>query len=97
MAKGTPVLSFAQETVTAYLGTDQNGPKLTNPGNGAVTYEISDPSIATIQTNGYIHPIAAGTATVTATTAETEALEFSHCFIYAESGGGLPCGCRWYL
>ena len=71
--KGTPGLSFAQETVTAYLGTDQNGPKLTNPGNGAVTYEISDPSIATIQTNGYIHPIAAGTATVTATTAETEA------------------------
>lgn len=71
--KGTPGLSFAQETVTAYLGTDQNGPKLTNPGNGAVTYEISDPSIATIQTNGYIHPIAAGTATVTATTAETDA------------------------
>ena len=73
VAKGTPVLSFAQETVTAYLGTDQNGPKLTNPGDGAVTYEISDPSIATIQTNGYIHPIAAGTATVAATTAETEA------------------------
>ena len=73
VAKGTPVLSFAQETVTAYLRTDQNGPKLTNPSDGAVTYEISDPSIATIQTNGYIHPIAAGTATVTATTAETEA------------------------
>lgn len=71
--KGTPVLSFAQETVTAYLGTDQKGPELTNPGNGAVTYEISDPNIATIQTNGYIQPKAAGTATVTATTAETEA------------------------
>ncbi len=71
--KGTPGLSFAQETVTAYLGTDQNGPKLTNPGNGAVTYEISDPGIATIQTNGYIHPIAAGTATVTVTTTETDA------------------------
>ena len=71
--KGTPVLSFAQETVTAYLGTDQNGPKLTNPGDGAVTYEISDPNIATIQSKGYIHPIAAGTATVTANTAETEA------------------------
>ena len=73
VAKGTPVLSFAQETVTAYLGTDQNGPELTNPGDGAVTYEISDPTIATIQSKGYIHPIAAGTATVTATTAETEA------------------------
>lgn len=73
VAKGTPVLSFAQETVTAYLGTDQNGPKLTNSSDGTVTYEISDPTIATIQSKGYIHPIAAGTATVTATTAETEA------------------------
>lgn len=73
VAKGNPVLSFAQETVTAYLGTDQAGPLLTNPGDGTVTYEISDPSIATIQSNGYIQPIAAGTATVTATAAETEA------------------------
>ena len=68
VAKGNPVLSFAQETVTAYLGTNQAGPLLTNPGDGTVTYEISDPSIATIQSNGYIQPIAAGTATVTATT-----------------------------
>ena len=73
VAKGTPVLSFAQETVTAYLRTDQNGPKLTNPSDGAVTYEISDPTIATIQSNGYIQPKAAGTATVSATTAETDA------------------------
>jgi len=71
--KGSPVLSFAQETVTAYLGTDQNGPKLTNPSDGTVTYVISDPNIATIQSNGYIQPKAAGTATVTATTAETDA------------------------
>lgn len=73
VAKGTPVLSFAQETVTAYLGTEQNGPKLINPGDGAVTYEISDPTIATIQPKGYIQPKSVGTATVTATTAETDA------------------------
>ena len=71
--RGTPVLSFAQETVTAYLGTEQNGPKLINPGDGAVTYEISDPTIATIQPKGYIQPKSVGTATVTATTAETDA------------------------
>lgn len=71
--KGTPVLSFAQETVTAYLGTNQNGPTLTNPSDIAVTYEISNPDIATIQSNGYIQPKAIGTATVTVTTAETEA------------------------
>lgn len=71
--KGTPGLSFAQETVTAYLGTEQNGPKLINPGDGAVTYEISDPTIATIQPKGYIQPKSVGTATVTATTAETDA------------------------
>lgn len=72
VAKGNPELSFAQSTVTAYLGTDQNGPALTNPGDGVPTYTI-DPDIATIQSNGYIQPKAAGTATVTATTAETDA------------------------
>ena len=73
VAKGTPALSFASETVTAYLGTDQNGPALTNPGDGTRTYTISDPQIATIQQSGYIHPLKAGQATVTVTTTETEA------------------------
>ena len=73
VAKGTPVLSFASETVTAYLGTDQNGPALTNPGDGTPTYEISDPEVATIQQTGYIKPLKAGQATVTVTTSETEA------------------------
>ncbi|MBR4925290.1 MAG: Ig-like domain-containing protein [Prevotella sp.] len=73
VAKGTPVLSFAQETVTAYLGTNQNGPALTNPGDGTPTYTISDPEIATIQSNGYIQPKATGTASVTVTTSETDA------------------------
>lgn len=75
VSKGTPVLSFASENVTAYVGTDQNGPALTNPGDGTVTYEISNPEIATIQSTGYIHPLKEGTATVTATTAETDAWE----------------------
>lgn len=73
VAKGTPALSFAQETVTVYLGTDQMGPALTNPGDGTPTYTISDPEIATIQSNGYIQPKATGTATVTVTTSETDA------------------------
>lgn len=73
VAKGTPVLSFAQETVTAYLGTDQKGPELNNPGKIAVTYEISNPDIATIQSNGYIQPKATGTAIVTVTPADTDA------------------------
>ena len=59
VAKGTPVLSFASETVTAYLGTEQYGPALTNPGDGVPTYTI-DPDIATIQSNGYIQPKATG-------------------------------------
>lgn len=73
VAKGTPVLSFASETVTAYLGTEQNGPALNNPGDGTKTYTISDPDIATIQSNGYIQPKTTGTATVTVTTSETDA------------------------
>ena len=73
VAKGTPVLSFAQETFTVYLGTDQMGPTLTNPGDGTPTYTISDPEIATIQQSGFIQPLKAGTATVTVTTPETYA------------------------
>lgn len=74
VAKGTPVLSFASETVTAYLGTNQDGPELNNPGDGTKTYTISDPDVATIrQTTGYIEPLKAGQATVTVTTSETDA------------------------
>ncbi len=73
VSKGTPELSFDSETVTAYLGTNQDGPKLNNPGGGTETYTISNPDIATIQSNGYIQPKATGTATVTVTTSETDA------------------------
>ncbi len=77
VAKGTPVLSFASETVTVYLGTNQNGqngPALNNPGDGTPTYTISDPEVATIrQTTGYIEPLKVGTAIVTVTTSETDA------------------------
>lgn len=73
VAKGTPVLSFSQETVTAYLETNQMGPTLNNPSEIAVIYEISNPDIATIQSNGYIQPKATGTATVTVTPEDTDA------------------------
>ena len=73
VAKGTTELSFASESVTAYVGTDQPGPALTNPDNVSVKYEISEPEIAIIQSNGYIHPLKKGTALVTVTTNEPEA------------------------
>ena len=73
VGKGTPVLSFASETFTIYLGTDKYGPELTNPSDIDVTYEISNPDIATIQSNGYIQPKTKGTATVTVTPADTDA------------------------
>lgn len=74
VSKGTPELSFDSETVTAYLGTNQDGPELNNPGDGTKTYTISDPDVATIrQTTGYIEPLKAGQATVTVTTSETDA------------------------
>lgn len=73
VSKGTPELSFDSETVIAYLGTNQDGPELNNPGDGTETYTISDPDIATIQSNGYIQPKATGTTTVIVTTSETDA------------------------
>lgn len=73
VSKGTPELSFSSETVTAYLGIDQNGPTLIKNGGGTVTFDISNLDIATIQSDGKIHPKAEGTAIVTAATEETNA------------------------
>lgn len=75
VAKGTAELSFAQSTVTAIVGTNQNGPELTNPRGIAVTYKISDSEIATIEQTGYIKPLKAGQATVTVTPADPDAWE----------------------
>lgn len=65
-------LAFAEEAYTANLGEDFTAPELTNPNGLEVTYKSSNEAVATVATDGNITILAAGTTTITATSAETE-------------------------
>ena len=68
----TPEISFSAASLEATIGGAFTEPKLSYNGDGAITYSISDQSVATINANtGKLTLVAAGTATVTATAAET--------------------------
>ena len=65
-------LAFAEEAYTANLGEDFTAPELTNPNGLEVTYKSSNEAVATVATDGNVTILAAGTTTITATSAETE-------------------------
>ena len=68
----TPEIAFSAPSLEATIGEAFTEPKLSYNGDGAITYSISDQSVATINANtGKLTLVAAGTATVTATAAET--------------------------
>jgi hypothetical protein len=64
-------IAFAQEgTITVLLGSTLTNPASGGNGTGAITYESSDPAVATVgATSGIVTSVAKGTATVTATKA----------------------------
>lgn len=64
--------TFATENVTVEIGATVAAPTLTKAGDGAVTYSTSNAAIAAVDaTTGNVTGIAEGTATITATVAET--------------------------
>jgi len=73
VSKGTPDLKFDSDNFVMFKGDENEGPKLINSGDGAVTYSIVGDGIAEIINTGFIKALNVGTATVTATTAETDA------------------------
>ena len=73
VSKGTPDLKFDPDNFFMLKGDENEGPKLNNSGDGAVTYSIVGDGIAEIMNTGFIKALNVGTATVTATTAETDA------------------------
>lgn len=73
VSKGTPDLKFDPDNFFMLKGDENEGPKLINSGDGAVTYSIVGDGIAEIMNTGFIKALNVGTATVTATTAETDA------------------------
>lgn len=69
--KADPKLSFEKPAVTTSYGTKPANNKLTNKGNGAVTYQSSDNSVATVNEKGEVTVVGVGETTITATVPET--------------------------
>lgn len=69
--KVDPKLSFEKPTVTTSYGTQPANNTLTNKGDGEVTYQSSDNSVATVKENGEVTVVGVGETTITATAAET--------------------------
>ncbi len=70
--KKDPELAFNSSSLTVTMGDTFTEPELTNKGDGAVTYSIDKSEVATIDAaTGKLTLVAAGTATVTAKSAET--------------------------
>ena len=66
-----PKLSFEKPEVTTSYGTQPANNKLTNKGDGVVTYQSSDNSVATVNEKGEVTVVGVGETTITATAAET--------------------------
>ena len=64
-------LSFEKPTVTTSYGTKPANNELTNKGDGVVTYQSSDNSVATVNEKGEVTVVGVGETTITATAAET--------------------------
>lgn len=65
-------LFFSSTTATAKLGETFNAPELTNPYGLNVTYTSSNESVATVDATGTVTPVAVGTTTITAKSAEND-------------------------
>ena len=64
-------LSFEKPTVTTSYGTNPANNELTNRGDGEVTYQSSDNSVATVNEKGEVTVVGVGMTTITATAAAT--------------------------
>ena len=70
--KQDPALAFAEETCNATLGEAFTAPALTNTLNVAVTWTSSNEAVATVDANGNVTLVGAGTTTITAASEENE-------------------------
>ncbi len=87
-----PELAWSESTCEAVLGTDNTFPTLSNEHRVSVSYSSSEPSVATVDEDGAVTLISAGTTIIVATSWETEV--YSECSVYytltvVRSGNGL--------
>jgi len=93
VAKKAAGLSWGTSARTVTLGADDNNfPTLQNENELAVTYSSSETSVATIDAEGVITLVAAGTTIITAESAETAEFEAGHAqyTLTVKEGGTTP-------
>lgn len=67
-----PACAFSAKTASAILGEVFTAPKLTTASNGKITYESSNKEVATVDGDGNIILVGAGTTIITAIVAATD-------------------------
>lgn len=75
VGKAPAELSYATASVTKYVGDADFTNALTNDHNLSISYSSSEPTVATVDENGLVSILAAGTTIITATSEETEEYE----------------------
>jgi len=91
-----PALAWSTDTFEATAGGQNNFPTLTNTYSVGITYESSQPEVATISSNGVITLVAAGSALITASSAANETYSASSASylltVVSNSGGNAYDG-----
>ena len=81
VVRASSVLTWSESSCTVTLGADDNVfPTLDNPAGLEVKYSSSNTGVATIDEDGSITPVGAGSATISASTAQTNTYEAAEAF-----------------
>ena len=82
-----PEFSFSASEATATIGEDFTPPTLTNTyEDKSVTYSSSEETVATVDAEGKVTPLSAGTTTITATLASDNTVTASYTLTVKEAG-----------
>ena len=68
---GTPTFAYSESTASAVFGETATLPTLNNPNNLGVTYSSTNTAVATVNAQGEVAIVGAGTTVITATGAAT--------------------------
>ena len=90
VVKAIPTLSWTEETCEVALGSDNSFPLLKNPDRMEIRYTSSNPSVATISSDGVISLISSGTTTIMASTEDSKFYEASSAIYTLEVNKAQP-------
>lgn len=76
--KAPATLSFEQASITKKNGDPAFTNPLTNTGNGTVSYNSTDPAVATVNSDGQVTITGTGQTFISATTADTDQYDYDN-------------------